>query len=167
MPSPWIIVGFLVAIIAASVVSYSHGYGVADTEWTAKTEEGKKEAAKQLAAETQKVLETERVNVELTAKLERERHEAGSKLDAAYAAARRAARNAGGLRDQGRGAGCPATVPAAPAATGGAPEGAPAGRALSAEAEQFLFEFAREADQLNLDFRECRAHALSARAPAE
>ena len=170
LPNPWIILGavlFLgVAVTAAYLTGHSNGVHEENQRWTIATETQKKEAAKTLAAETQRVLELERKNAELSATLDTRDKEHRDELDRAYTRARRDAAAAGGLRDPGarRGGGCDLARGKDAPTPGGTQPAAAGGATLSQEAEQFLFGFAREADQLNLDFERVRADAQQCRA---
>lgn len=146
MPNPTAILGALVGAIILAVASFFYGGHVEALKWEAAIAEQKAEAGKQLAAETQKVLAAERAHALLTQRLEKDHVEHQAALDRAYADARRAVAAAGGLRDPGRrpGGGCP--MPAAAGPAGSPADAAPAG-GLSAEAEEFLWAFARDADR--------------------
>lgn len=170
MPNPWLILGAVLFLGVAVTVAYMSGHGAGTHEenqrWSLVAEQQKKEAAQELSSKTQKVLELERRNSELSATYDKREEEHRDELDRAYDRARRDAAAAGGLRDPGarRGGGgqCPRGANAAPAQ--GAQSATAGGGALSQEAEQFLFAFAREADQLSLDFERVRADALQCRA---
>lgn len=160
LPNPYVIIGALLGTALLLAGAFFYGKHVQYVEDALVIEQQKKEAATTLANETAKVLAAERRNRELAAQLDRQREEQRDELDRAYDRARRDAAAAGGLRDPGRRpSGC-RPVPATSTAPGVPDEGPARGTALSSEAEQFLFEFAREADQLILDFRACREHAL-------
>jgi len=117
-----------------------------DAKWGKAVEQQKKEAAETLQAETEKVLAAERKNTELNNQLEKTHAEQSRKIESALADNRRLARELGGLRDPGRRQSCPSTVSAS---TGAAQQSAPeaADSRLSAEATEFLLEFARDADR--------------------
>lgn len=170
LPNPWLLLGFVLLLGTAVTVAYLSGHGAGIDEenarWTIASEQQKKEAAQTLAVETQRVLELERRNSELSAALDTRDKEHRDELDRAYDRARRDAAAAGGLRDPGARRGCGGDLARgkdAPAPGGAQPTPA-GGAALSQEAEQFLFGFAREADQLNLDFERVRADAQQCRA---
>lgn len=117
-----------------------------DATWTASIDKQKSEAATKLQAATERVITIERQNTELSNKLEKQNVESNQKLDATLADNRRLARELGGLRDPGRRPSCGGTVPT-DSTTASQPEGGTTGAELSAEASEFLLEFARDADR--------------------
>lgn len=104
------------------------------------------EAAAMLQAATEKAIETERRNRDLATRLEKTHAENRTKLDQALADNRRLSRELGGLRDPGYRQGGNCTVPTGTDGTGIAIV-APAPGRLSAEASEFLLDFARDADR--------------------
>lgn len=170
MPNPWIILGvvvaFVVAVAGAYLKGHSDGAASENLKWTAAVEQQKDEAAQLKAQLTDKVLKLERDNAALAAQKEKEDAQHRQALDKAYDSARAAAAHAGGLRDPGARRGGSGSCPggASAAAPGSPGSSAPAGGVLSDEAQQFLFDFAREADQLNLDFERVRGDATQCRA---
>lgn len=138
---PWRLVGALV--LAAAL--FAAGWTVNGWRWQAAVERQKVEAAAMLQAETERALLIERANAALKDELEKTHAENQAALDRAYADARRAVAAAGGLRDPGRrpGGSCPVSAAAQPAAVD---PGRTAEGRLSAEAEEFLWAFARDAD---------------------
>jgi hypothetical protein len=170
LPNPWVILALLIVFIGGVTVAYFKGHDDGtDAErirWELATEKQKKEAAATLAAETAKVLDLERKYSALSAELDKKDRDHAQALDRAYSDARAAAVRAGGLRDPGARRGCGGDRPqgAASTAPGGAEPAPAGGGALSEAAEQFLFDFARKADQLSLDFERVRGDAKLCRA---
>lgn len=117
-----------------------------DSKWIAAVEKQKVEAGKQLQAATERAILAERRQNELANRLEVKHVESERKLDQALSDNRRLARELGGLRDPGRRPSCGGAMPADTTTTG-KPEGGAAGAELSAEASEFLLEFARDADR--------------------
>lgn len=117
-----------------------------DNKWEAKVSAQKVEAAKQLQAATEKVIETERKHNAIATQLEIQNAEKQSTLDRTLADNRRLAAQLGGLRDPGRRTSCAAADSATGATAQQPPAQASDGR-LSAEASEFLLEFARDADR--------------------
>lgn len=117
-----------------------------DSVWGKAVADQKVEAAAQLQAATQRAIEAERRHNALAGQLEVKHAENQQALDRVLADNRRLARELGGLRDPGRRPSCGGSVPTATAAASES-EGGAAGTELSAEASEFLLEFAREADR--------------------
>ena len=117
-----------------------------DNKWMAQIEAQKVEAARQLQEATQKVIETERKHNAIATQLEIQNAEKQTSLDRALADNRRLSVQLGGLRDPGRRQSCSGTLPTAAGTTQQPSPQASDGR-LSAEATEFLLEFAREADR--------------------
>lgn len=107
----------------------------------------KAEAVAVLQEATERAIAAERLNNKLAQTLEVSHAQNRQKLDAALSDNRRLARELGGLRDPGYREGGNCTVPATPAGTGIAIRQPATGR-LSAEASEFLLEFARDADRV-------------------
>ena len=117
-----------------------------DNKWLAKIEAQKVEAAKQLQAATEKVIEIERKHNAIATQLEIQNANKQTQLDKVQSDNRRLAAQLGGLRDPGRRQSCSSTLPANSGTTQQpAPEAADS--RLSAEATEFLLEFARDADR--------------------
>ena len=116
-----------------------------DAKWGKAVEQQKKEAAETLQAETEKVLAAERKNTELNNQLEKTHAEQSRKISIALADNRRLARELGGLRDPGRRASCGGSQAGVELASD--PAVSSAGSELSAEASDFLLEFAADADR--------------------
>lgn len=125
-----------------------------DSVWGKAVSDQKVEAGKVLQEETEKVLTAEREASRLKDEMEKQHAKSSAKIERTLADNRRLTRELGGLRDPGRrsSGGCP--TPGATEATGssagGAAEGELPGAAeglLSAEASEFLLEFAAEADR--------------------
>lgn len=106
----------------------------------------KVEAARQLQEATDKALASERGNVAKANKLEKDNVQKQTALDGILADNHRLAAELGGLRDPGRRTSCDSAVPTGTGGTGNAAVGSSEGR-LSAEASQFLLDFARDADR--------------------
>jgi hypothetical protein len=107
----------------------------------------KAEAVKVLQEATDRAITAERKNTQLALSMEVDHAQNRQKLDTVLADNRRLARELGGLRDPGYREGGSCTVPATPAGTGLAVRQPATGR-LSAEASDFLLEFARDADRV-------------------
>lgn len=117
-----------------------------DNKWTAAIKQQQVAAAKQLQAAMERAIAAERRQTELSNQLEVKHVESERKLDAALVVNRRLARELGGLRDPGRRSSCGSTLPSA-STTSGQPDSGSTGTELSAEASEFLLEFARSADR--------------------
>jgi hypothetical protein len=117
-----------------------------DNSWGKAVEKQKREALDTLAVETNKVLAAERVASTLKDELEKQNVRAKQDIEASLADNRRLTRELGGLRDPGRRPGSGCTVPANPDSPGVDPDPSTEGR-LSAEATEFLLEFAADADR--------------------
>lgn len=117
-----------------------------DASWTASIEKQKVKAAEELQAATDRAISAERRQNELATQLEVKHVESERELNKALSDNRRLARELGGLRDPGRRPSCGGSVPTDPT-TSGQPEGGTTGAELSAEASEFLLEFARDADR--------------------
>lgn len=118
-----------------------------DNKWMAQIEAQKVEAARQLQEATEKVVATERKHNAIATQLEIKNAEQQTSLDRALADNRRLASRLGGLRDPGSRASCPSAVSTTSGTTQQPPAEATSGR-LSAEATEFLLEFARDADRV-------------------
>lgn len=116
-----------------------------DAKWGKAVSDQKVEAAKTLQAETEKVLAAERKNTELNNQLEKSHAAAQDRINTTLADNRRLARELGGLRDPGRRASCRDAQAATDLAANAGD--ASAGSELSAEASEFLLDFAAEADR--------------------
>ena len=117
-----------------------------DASWTASIEKQKVEAAKELQSATDRAISAERRQNELADQLEVKHVESEKELDKALSTNRRLARELGGLRDPGRRPSCGGTV-STNSTTASQSEGGATGTELSAEASEFLLEFARDADR--------------------
>lgn len=117
-----------------------------DASWTASIEKQKVEAAEQLQAATDRAISAERRQNELATQLEAKHVESEKELGKALSTNRRLARELGGLRDPGRRPSCGGAVPT-DSTTSAQPEIGSTGAELSAEASEFLLEFARDADR--------------------
>lgn len=149
----------LAAILGLGVGALGSWYLTAkykDASWTASIEKQKVEAAEQLQAATDRAISAERRQNELATQLEVKHVESERELDKALADNRRLARELGGLRDPGRRPSCSSPVPA-DSTTSGQPESGTTGTELSAEASEFLLEFARDADRAAQYALTCRA----------
>jgi hypothetical protein len=117
-----------------------------DASWTASIEKQKVEAAEQLQAATERAISAERRQNELANQLEVKHVESERELDKALSTNRRLARELGGLRDPGRRSNCGGSMPT-DSTTTNQPKGGTTEAGLSAEASEFLLEFARDADR--------------------
>ena len=131
-----------------------------DAKWGKAVEQQKKEAAETLQAETEKVLAAERKNTELNNQLEKTHAEQSRKISIALADNRRLARELGGLRDPGRRASCGGSQAGVELASD--PAVSSAGSELSAEASDFLLEFAADADRASEYAQTCYSWAQGA-----
>ena len=116
-----------------------------DAKWGKAVSDQKVEAGKTLQAETEKAIAAERKNIELNNQLEKNHASAQDKISIALADNRRLARELGGLRDPGRRASCGGSQAGVELASD--PAVSSAGSELSAEASDFLLEFAADADR--------------------
>lgn len=135
-------VGLLVGVLGGWYLTAKYK----DATWTASIEKQKVEAAKQLEVATDRAISAERRQNELANQLEVKHVESEKELDKALSTNRRLARELGGLRDPGRRPSCSGTVPT-DSTTSAQPETGATGTELSAEASEFLLEFARDADR--------------------
>lgn len=153
------IIAAMVAFVLGGLVSGIGTYRYEEARWTAAIEAQKVEAAHQLQAATERVLEAERAYRRINDDLEKTHAENQTALDRAYADARRTAAAAGGLRDPGRGAGGGGSVPTGSTAACLCPGGASQSR-LSGAADEFLWQFARDADATAQYAADCHAWAM-------
>ncbi len=154
------IIAALVALLIGASGGAAVSYRYQEARWTAAVKAQEAEAARTLQAETERALAAERAHARLRDELELTHAENKDALDRAYAESRRAVAAAGGLHDPGRrpGGGCP--VPAAAGAADQRADATAAGR-LSAEAEGFLWDFARDADRAAEYARLCHGWAAA------
>lgn len=117
-----------------------------DSKWEAAVGRQKVEATDLLRAATDRAVKAERQHNELATELEVEHDKNQLALDRALNDNRRLARELGGLRDPGRRPSCGGPVPTT-AGDAAEPATAATGAELSAEASEFLLEFARDADR--------------------
>lgn len=140
----------ILALIAAIVLGAFGSWWVTSDYYQARFDAAvgrqKAEASKALVEATDRAVAAERKHNQLAQTLEVSHAQNRQKLDSALADNRRLARELGGLRDPGYREGGNCTVPASPAGTGIAIRQPATGR-LSAEASDFLLEFARDADR--------------------
>ena len=140
----------LLAVVAPCVLGALGGWYLTaeykDASWTASIEKQKVKAAEELQTTTDRAISAERRQIELADQLEVKHVESERELDKALSTNRRLARELGGLRDPGRRPSCGGTVPT-DSTTASQPEGGTTGAELSAEASEFLLEFARDADR--------------------
>ena len=156
LPSPWLILGGVLAFLGAAIAGYTYGLHHQAAIDMAAIEHQKAEAAQTLASETVKVLAKERENAELNATLEKERadHEtqiaiAGADLDSRMSQWMRAhpgCRSGGGSTPSQAGS---ASGPALPPAI--STELLPSGSGA------FIQRCSAAADELSAYARECHA----------
>ena len=140
-----ILMAFAIGLAVGALPAWYFTAEYKDAKWGKAVDDQKIEAAATLQAETEKVLAAERKNTELNNKLEMANATANQKVNAALADNRRLALQLGGLRDPGRRSGCGGSAPGIqPPVIDSA---APTGGELSAEATEFLLEFAADADR--------------------
>lgn len=132
-----------------------------DATWGAAVEHQKADASRQLADAALKVLERERQNAALSNQIEENSNAAKEQIQVTLADNRRLATQLGGLRDPGRRARSNCPVSADNAASGNAQD-ATAAAGLSAEATEFLLEFAADADRAAEYANTCSQWALAA-----
>jgi hypothetical protein len=140
---------FLTAVLGLGIGALGSWYLTAeykDASWTASIEKQKVKAAEQLQAATDRAISAERRQNELATQLEVKHVESEKELDKALSTNRRLAHELGGLRDPGRRPSCGGTMPTN-STTSAQSETGPIGTELSAEASEFLLEFARDADR--------------------
>lgn len=141
----------ILALIAAIVLGAFGSWWVTSDYYQARYDAAvarqKAEASKALVEATDRAIAAERKHNQLAQILEVTHAQNRQKLDAALSDNRRLARELGGLRDPGYRESGNCTVPATPAGTGIAIRQPATGR-LSAEASEFLLEFARDADRV-------------------
>ncbi len=116
-----------------------------DASWTASIEKQKVEAAKQLKDATDRALAAERLQNDLSTKLEILHVETNKKLNGVLSDNRKLSAELGGLRDPGRRSSCTNTVSSNSSAPSN-PKDTTSDSRLSDEASNFLLEFARDAD---------------------
>ena len=104
------------------------------------------EAAKELQDAYDRAILAERKNINIAMDLEVQNAQNRNKLDKALADNRRLSSQLGGLRDPGYRAGGNCTMPTGANSTGISVAAPTSGR-LSAEASEFLLDFARDADR--------------------
>lgn len=139
----------LAAVIGLSVGAVGSWYLTSeykDASWTASIEKQKVKAAEELQTATDRAISAERRQNELATQLEVKHVESERELDKALSTNRRLARELGGLRDPGRRPSCGDSVPTDSTASTQSETGS-TGTELSAEASEFLLEFARSADR--------------------
>jgi hypothetical protein len=85
MFSPYLIIAFLLALIASSLGGYSFGYDVAADEYKAEILSLQNDANKQLAEKTREALDATEKQIQTAQQLEISHHEANQKIDAALA----------------------------------------------------------------------------------
>ena len=140
----------ILAAIAAIVLGAFASWWVTSDYYQARYDAAiarqKAEAVKVLQEATDRAIAAERKNTQLALLMEVDHAENRKKLDQSLADNRRLARELGGLRDPGYREGCSCPVPGSSASTGIALRQPTDGR-LSAEASDFLLEFARDADR--------------------
>jgi hypothetical protein len=117
-----------------------------DNKWFAKAEAQNVEAAKVLQVATEQAIAKEREHNAISTALENKNAEKQNQHDAVLADNRRLAAKLGGLRDPGRRQSCDSALPTDSGTTEQPAPEAAYGR-LSAEASEFLLEFARDADR--------------------
>lgn len=140
-----ILMAFAIGLAVGALPAWYFTAEYKDAKWGKAVDDQKIKAAATLQAETEKVLAAERKNTELNNKLEMANATANQKINATLADNRRLALQLGGLRDPGRRSGCGGSAPGIqPPAIDST---APTGGELSAEATEFLLEFAADADR--------------------
>ena len=140
----------ILALIAAILFGAFGSWWVTSDYYQAKYDAAvarqKAEAGKVLQEATERAIAAERLNNKLAQTLEVSHAQNRQKLDAALTDNRRLARELGGLRDPGYREGGNCAVPTTATGSGIAIRQPATGR-LSAEATEFLLDFARDADR--------------------
>lgn len=160
LPNPWILLAVLVALIATGGGAYSYGHRAgAETErieWQLAVADQKKMAADLISQAKDKVIQTERRNTAETLRLQSELTAKQKELENANTRDRAAVDADGGLRDPGaaRRWASGGDGPAAGSAGSGPASGEASG-VLSGEAQEFLWAYAADADELNAAYQTC------------
>lgn len=118
------------------------------------------EAANLLATETNKVLQAERKQKELSNALETQHNAAKEQIQTEQAANRRLASELGGLRDKGRRKSSNCAMPGTGSTAGGAVEGTDEAY-LSGEATEFLLGLTYDADEVATYAKTCHDWIIS------
>lgn len=148
-----------VAVIAAAGWLHHDGVMSERHKWQAAMATQKAEAEKLLAEVTAQATAIETKHADLGKQLEAKNANAQTQSDFLLDANRKLAAAVGGLRDPGRRPGCSGPVPGtADAAAIGAQTDTSG--ILSAEATEFLLEFARAADETRDQLGTCQAWAI-------
>jgi hypothetical protein len=141
----------ILALIAAILFGAFGSWWVTSDYYQAKYDAAvarqKAEATKVLQEATERAIAAERINNKLAQTLEVSHAQNREKLDAALTDNRKLARELGGLRDPGYREGSSCTMPATTSGPGIALR-QPSTSRLSAEATEFLLDFARDADRV-------------------
>lgn len=140
------ILAAIAAIVIGAVGSWWLTSNYYEARYNAAIAQQKTEAVKVLQEATDRAILAERKNNQLAQTLEVNHAQNRQKLDAALADNRRLARDLGGLRDPGRREDSSCSVPTGSTGSGIVIRQPSTGK-LSAEATDFLLEFARDADR--------------------
>lgn len=143
------------AFMAGAILAGAGAWQYQAARYQATIDAQEAEAARQLSAAISRTRDAERAAQRAANELEARHEQSQQALDQALADNRRLARELGGLRDPGR---RPRSDCAVPGTAGAAelPAGGTAGARLSAEATEFLLDFARDADRAAEYARSCR-----------
>lgn len=136
----------IVGLLLGSLSSWHFTSEYKDAKHQAVISKMNEDAAKTLAEATTKAIAVERANNELATTLEVQHEQSQQQLDKVLADNQRLARELGGLRDPGRKQNCSNSVSSTSKSTVN-PKDETSGAYLSAEATEFLLEFARDADR--------------------
>ena len=139
----------LVAVVASLALGALSAWKITasfkDSHYTAVIESQRANAEVALREANDRAIKVEREHKALADQLELSHAERDAEKDRILAENRRLARELGGLRDPGKRPACRAAVPATAGPTVAAADDPADGR-LSAEASEFLLDFARECD---------------------
>lgn len=142
----WILITGLTAFSLGATSSWYLTATYKESIYDAKISKANEKSSEELAKALTKAITAERSYNELATKVEVQHAEDKKELDRILVDNQRLARELGGLRDPGRKASCRPTVPADTSTTVSTVDQTSDAN-LSAEATEFLLEFAREADR--------------------
>ena len=164
MFNPWLILGFVLALLAAAAGGYSKGHGDAADQCAIAAAQKDKEVADLKIKNLEDVRAAEARFNAFNAKVESDNAEKQKRIDGLRIANGRLVSAAGGLFDKnGRPTGSDG-VPGAATASGGAAS-ASAGCRLSDSLTEFLLDFARDADRAAIYGQAGHQYAVGVGAP--
>lgn len=154
-----LIIGAIVAFVLGASLSGGLVWKYEENRWGAAAAKQEKEAAKQLALETEKVRQADLRYGSFKTQVEKDDGIKKAQVESLLRDNRRLARELGGLRDPGRRPRSDGTVPSTQGTASQCASGTAEGR-LSDEASEFLLEFAAEADRAATYAQTCHAWAV-------